>query len=298
MAVSLRTLISPPDGPRATFPALFGAFALAAGLLALAAVSRPGATNAQPEAPLAAAAPGLAEENLARASAFLARPTPVPLEPAARARSRYDVPLPYPYSPAPSEARQPGGAVAAALATAEPTGPIIASTGRPADQVIKARAAVAWQAEFIESIGMAARAAPFADRVPASITIAQAILESDWGRSSLAHDARNYFGIKAQDRSGSAGYVVLPTLEYGDGEWYTVDAPFRAYASVADSVADHHRFLVENPRYRGALAVGANAEAFAHALQRAGYATDPRYAAKLLAYMDLYDLYRYDRRET
>lgn len=150
------------------------------------------------------------------------------------------------------------------------------------------------EAEFINTVGEAARLSQGVTGVPASVTVAQAILESDWGRSGLTRQANNYFGIKAVGRSGTAGYVTMPTLEVANGQAYWVDAPFRAYTSLADSVADHHRFLIENSRYRPAFAYSANPVRFAQAIHRAGYATDPNYTFSLVTLMDRYDLYRYD----
>lgn len=78
--------------------------------------------------------------------------------------------------------------------------------------------------------------------VPASLTIAQAILESGWGGSGLTAQANNLFGIKG---SGPAGSVKMPTTEYRpDGTSYQILANFRAYHSWAESIEDHSRLLV------------------------------------------------------
>jgi flagellum-specific peptidoglycan hydrolase FlgJ len=150
----------------------------------------------------------------------------------------------------------------------------------------------AYQAEFLKaSIGPAIDSMR-ATGVPASVTLAQAILESDWGRSSLATDGRNYFGIKATSKQGTAGSITLPTREAGIG---TVIAGFRAYNSMLESFVDHGNFLVENSRYAPALAVKDDARAFARAIQQAGYATDPNYATALINLMIKFGLEQYDQ---
>jgi flagellum-specific peptidoglycan hydrolase FlgJ len=150
------------------------------------------------------------------------------------------------------------------------------------------------QERFIASIGEAAVVSHERTGVPASVTIAQAILETYWGSSRLAREANNYFGIKAQTRVGSAGVVWFDVWEVIGGRNVMQSQPFRAYDSVADSFVDHGRFFVENGRYAAAMATGDDARQFARAVNRAGYATDPAYASKLIALMDRYNLYRFD----
>jgi flagellar protein FlgJ len=130
--------------------------------------------------------------------------------------------------------------------------------------------------------------------VPASVAIAQAILESDWGGSRLSAEFHNYFGIKATSKPGTAGVVWFNTWEVIDGANVTVRAAFRAYARAADSFIDHGRFFIENPRYAAAMAARHDPRQFAREINKAGYATDPNYAPKLITLMDRYDLYAYD----
>ena len=151
------------------------------------------------------------------------------------------------------------------------------------------------QEQFIASIGEAAVESHEMTGIPASVTIAQAILESYWGSSRLAREANNYFGIKAQTRSGPAGMVWLDVWEVIGGRNIVQRQPFRAYSTIAESFVDHGRFILENGRYASALAAKDDARQFARELNRDGYATDPGYAAKLIALMDRYDLYRFDR---
>jgi len=148
--------------------------------------------------------------------------------------------------------------------------------------------------EFIEAVGRAARRSAQTTGVPASVTVAQAILESDWGRSRLTRQGNNLFGIKALGVPGPAGVVSLATWEHEDGSDVAVQAPFKAYFTLEESIVDHGRFFTRNKRYAAALAVASDPRAFAQAIQDAGYATDPSYAVKLIRLMDRYDLYRFD----
>jgi flagellum-specific peptidoglycan hydrolase FlgJ len=150
------------------------------------------------------------------------------------------------------------------------------------------------QEQFIASIGEAAVVSQDQTGIPASVTIAQAILETYWGSSRLAREANNYFGIKAQTQSGPAGSVTFDVWEVIGGRNVFRSEPFRAYNSIAESFVDHARFFVDNSRYAGAIAVRDDAQQFARAINRAGYATDPSYAGKLIGLMDRYNLYRFD----
>jgi hypothetical protein len=191
--------------------------------------------------------------------------------------------------------RQPG---AAWIARAD-IGPITPPVPLPAVQpvgVVKTPEArtFASDRDFISTVGAAAQRSRKITGVPASVTVAQAILESDWGRSRLTRQGNNLFGIKALNGSGSAGVVTLATWEHLDDSDVVVQAPFRAYTTLEDSVDDHGRFF-RGSRYRDAMAVAGDARAFARAIQDAGYATDPSYASKLIRLMDRYDLYRFDQ---
>jgi hypothetical protein len=150
---------------------------------------------------------------------------------------------------------------------------------------------------FISTIAAAAATAQSDPaQLPVSVTIAQAILESNWGQSALSREANNYFGIKATRRIGNDGAVWMPTLETAQGGSYTVVAPFRAYRSLADSVADHAALLEHAPAYRDALQAVGSPDEFARRIGEAGYSTDPAYADKLIALMHNFDLYQYDAR--
>ena len=150
------------------------------------------------------------------------------------------------------------------------------------------------QEQFISSIAEAAVESADQTGVPASVTIAQAILESYWGSSRLAQDANNYFGIKAQTRGGTAGSIWLNVWEVIGGRNVVQSQAFRAYNDIAESFVDHGLFFVENSRYASAMAAKNDSKQFAIEINRDGYATDPSYASKLIGLMDRYNLYRYD----
>jgi flagellum-specific peptidoglycan hydrolase FlgJ len=149
------------------------------------------------------------------------------------------------------------------------------------------------RSEFISAIRDAAQSAMRAQRVPASVTIAQAILESAWGQSGLALEGHNLFGIKA-DASWTGDIITMPTHEFLDHQLITVQAKFRKYPDWNGSIHDHAQFLVSNPRYHDAFK-SENGEQFAHAIAQAGYATDPKYAAMLVTLMGQYGLASYDK---
>ena len=150
------------------------------------------------------------------------------------------------------------------------------------------------QQAFISLIAPGAVVAQQRYGVPASVTIAQAIEESAWGQSSLADRYHNLFGIKG---AGPAGSVTLPTQEYENGSWVTIDAQFAVYHNDAQSIADHAELLATSGYYARAMADRAHPDAFAHDLTGV-YATDPGYGANLVALMKLYTLYQYDTAST
>lgn len=129
-----------------------------------------------------------------------------------------------------------------------------------------------------------------------SITIAQAILESDWGTSSLASQYNNYFGIKGDDPSNTK---VLQTKEYTNGQWITINGRFRVYSDFRESMKDHTKLLVNgttwnSQQYKQVLQSKDYIEA-AVALQSDGYATDPGYTTKIIRIIQKYNLKKYDQ---
>ncbi|MFG1607611.1 sporangiospore maturation cell wall hydrolase GsmA [Actinoplanes sp. NPDC049265] len=134
--------------------------------------------------------------------------------------------------------------------------------------------------------------------VPPSVTIAQAILESGWGRSTLSSTHRNYFGIKCQNgRYGTIanGCQTYKTQECTKaGKCYDTTGVFRTYSSMANSFRDHGNFLKVNSRYKPAFAYTKNANKFIWTVWKAGYATDPNYYTKITGIMASNKLYQYD----
>jgi flagellum-specific peptidoglycan hydrolase FlgJ len=146
------------------------------------------------------------------------------------------------------------------------------------------------QQAFINEVAPGALAAQRQYGIPASVTIAQAIDESGWGQSQLAQQDNNLFGIKG---SGPAGSVVVPTQEYVNGQTVTVNAPFRVYSNVAESINDHSLLLATGSSYQQAMADRRSPDAFANDLTGV-YATDPNYGTSLITIMRQYNLYRFD----
>ena len=142
--------------------------------------------------------------------------------------------------------------------------------------------------EFIMRLTTAAVASAKTSGVPASITIAQAALESGWGESGLTKTAKNLFGIKA-DSLWRGETVTLDTKEFIRGQWVVVPAKWRKYPTWQASVDDHAAFLKRNPRYKDCF-LCISAQTFARALLKAGYATDPDYADKLIRLIGTYNL--------
>ncbi|MGE0406197.1 MAG: glycoside hydrolase family 73 protein [Candidatus Korobacteraceae bacterium] len=132
--------------------------------------------------------------------------------------------------------------------------------------------------EFLDTATHAALAASRSSRLPAGVTVAQAALESAWGRSRLSREAHNYFGIKAH---GSHPWIELPTTEVEKGTAVRVRARFALYRSMEECFTDRDLLILKSPRYRAARAAAANPEEFICSLAL-HWATDPQYADKLL----------------
>lgn len=185
----------------------------------------------------------------------------------------------------------PAGAAAAGAAGAGPSAlPPAAAGADPAAAVEGSgpapprRATDAIGKDFITRHLAAARATEAASGIPAAFMLAQAALETGWGRRDIrmpdGSPSNNLFGIKATP--GWRGPVTeITTTEYIGGVPRTVRASFRAYASIEESFADYARLITQSRRYAGVVAQAETAQGFAQALQRAGFATDPAYADKL-----------------
>lgn len=123
-------------------------------------------------------------------------------------------------------------------------------------------------------------------RVPASITLAQGICESNAGNSRLAREANNHFGIKV-GTNWTGRYIVVADDRPDDR--------FRVYSSVAESYEDHSKFLRNNNRYRSLFQLKlTDYKGWANGLKRCGYATNPNYASMLIGVIDRYNLTQFD----
>lgn len=151
------------------------------------------------------------------------------------------------------------------------------------------------QAYFIERIAPHAQKIQKREGLLASISIGQAILESDWGMSALSQENNNLFGIKA---FGNEPKVTMYTKEYFDNQWVDIPADFRSYKSWEESLDDHvNLFKVgvnwNQNLYQKVLEARDYKEA-AFALQEAGYATDPNYDQKIISVIESYRLDKFD----
>lgn len=125
--------------------------------------------------------------------------------------------------------------------------------------------------------------------IPASIILAQGLLESGAGQSFLSKSSNNHFGIKCSDWKGEKFY-------YDDD---TKDECFRKYSQVLNSYEDHSAFLKSRPRYASLFQLKSDDyEGWAFGLKKAGYATDPTYAYKIISIVDNYSLHKFDIEQT
>lgn len=125
--------------------------------------------------------------------------------------------------------------------------------------------------------------------IPASITLAQGLLESGAGQSELANKSNNHFGIKCHDWTGDKAY-------HDDDERGEC---FRKYEKVLDSYEDHSLFLKNRSRYAFLFELSpTDYQSWAHGLKKAGYATDPSYAYKLISIIENYELHQFDLKKT
>ena len=173
-----------------------------------------------------------------------------------------------------------------AAAAAEKTGASGAGAAGPVPTASTGRTFTpASRQDFIDAIKPAAERAAAQLGVAPETLIAHAALETGWGRS-LPQGAQgssfNLFGIKAGE-SWKGAVASTRTQEVEAGTSVTRVADFRAYGSAEECMQDYARVIGQNPRYAAALNTGSDAGAFANALQRGGYATDPNYASKLTA---------------
>lgn len=140
--------------------------------------------------------------------------------------------------------------------------------------------------DFVSALTEPAKAAQEKLGVPFQVIIAQAALETGWGQKIIkdqhGSSSNNLFNIKANNQ-WSGEQIQKDTLEFEQGAMVKKSAPFRAYQSLSESFKDYADFLTSNDRYQEALQNSSNVEHFLQGLQKAGYATDPQYANKIMA---------------
>lgn len=130
--------------------------------------------------------------------------------------------------------------------------------------------------------------------VPASIKIAQSIVETNWGTSILAREAQNYFGIKC--KSWWTGTTFYKVDDDRDATGKLIPSCFRAYETMQESFTDHSDFLLNSPFYTSLFNLDPmDYKAWAHGLKKCGYATDKSYALKLIDIIETYKLNQYDK---
>jgi len=140
-------------------------------------------------------------------------------------------------------------------------------------------------ADFIKQLRPYAEQAAKKLGVDANVLLAQSALETGWGKSVIkakdGSSSHNLFNIKA-DRSWQGQQTKVETLEFKQGVAKKEIAGFRSYQSYQESFNDYVDFIKTNPRYKTAIKMAEKAERYVHELQQAGYATDPKYAEKVM----------------
>ncbi len=145
---------------------------------------------------------------------------------------------------------------------------------------------------FFKIYGPAAQAVCHGTGLCASVCLAQAALESNWGLSGLTVKGNNFFGMKAGTR-WKGPVLTLPTQERLVGKWVTVQAAFRKYPTPEDSFRDRVQLFRGMARYQRLFQL-TDAQTEARQIQECGYATDPNYAAKVIAVITKHNLTRFD----
>ena len=144
-------------------------------------------------------------------------------------------------------------------------------------------------AQYLQIFGPIAQREMKQYKIPASITLAQGLLESGFGEGRLALEGNNHFGIKCH-RTWQGEKIYHDDDEKGEC--------FRVYADAGESYRDHSLFLSERDRYAFLFRLGKrDYRAWAKGLKKAGYATDPKYPDKLIRLIERFDLAQYDKKD-
>lgn len=152
------------------------------------------------------------------------------------------------------------------------------------------------QKSFIDKIGSAVRSVSKDTGILSSVILSQAILESAWGNSTLAQEANNLFGIKA-DSNWKGTTKTVQTKEVRAGKEVTEEAIFRSYPSLTQGIMDYGQFFTSTPWRQQNYQKFRQSTGYLQAvieLQKSGYATDPKYAEKLKSIIERYSLDKFD----
>jgi flagellar rod assembly protein/muramidase FlgJ len=182
----------------------------------------------------------------------------------------------------PDAANAPGGRVAAAVGNPMTLPSTVSSASRLAST--QDGPGAAGPRAFLAQHAQAARQAQASSGIPATFMVAQAALETGWGKHEIRFDdgrtSHNLFGIRAS-ANWKGPVAEIWTTEYVNGSPQRVRGQFRAYGSYEESFNDYARLISQNPRYANAMRNLGDPQAFAASLQQAGYATAPNYASVL-----------------
>ncbi len=143
-----------------------------------------------------------------------------------------------------------------------------------------------YRREFLSQLAPEALSSAVETSIPASVTLAQAALESGWGRSGLAVRFNNLFGVKAW---GQGAGVILPTMESTEGVMERTTAQFMIYPTWSDSLRSHNSLLATDQRYSDALAAGGDWRSFIREIAPI-WASDPNYEANVSSIVERYAL--------
>ena len=153
--------------------------------------------------------------------------------------------------------------------------------------------------EYISRMAPLAQADYMTSNILPSVTLAQSILESGWGKSGLAQKGKNFFGMKAGTKFENGGWDGVSTIdmlteEHGSDGYYTVTARWRKYETVSASIKDHGALLNSSRYKKKGVPDKTDARSQITAIKAAGYATSPNYVSSVMNIINHYDLEKYD----
>ena len=169
--------------------------------------------------------------------------------------------------------------------------PMVSKPTEPVEEIKETVAAsndlnvIESEQSFVSELWQHAKQAAEKIGLSPAVMLAQSALETGWGKhiitKSDGQSSNNFFNIKA-DKSWQGDKAAKASLEFEDGVAVKKQSNFRAYNNIAESFDDFVNFLQQNPRYKSALKTTANPTEYLNELQKAGYATDPNYAQKII----------------